>query len=436
MVRILQFAYEPHDKTWRNLLFVNRYFRDVTCQASHLWTAVDMESNPRCHLERSASRGLFVHADVSQDDVRFDRWIDALNPHVERWEYFLVATNGVPGGIDDSHSLEYQRLQLLRDFFRGRTFPTLESLCVIYESDMGMDLEADEDSDEDSDEIIVFDNERDPSASIRSFFSSWNMPALRSISARGFIPILPQSCLVNLTRLNLELGDLWRSHFHIHSLRDLIDTLRGLTALESMALSLFSLREFVEDRVPPVELARLRFLSVESERCESDALDALFDAFSAPNIRELFLRGSVDSSDLEDTLTNILLPDEGPCFKHLEKLTYCVTTFDDRNEYALEDLFRRIPQAVQHLTICGWMQPQSSVSEMYDDFDGFPPSLRTLRFVHCLFDTFYILNSSIFKLVNHPNFETLELQGCPLINAKFLREVMPGIGKKLTYIHE
>ena len=79
MERIIWFAYGPRDKAWRNLLFVNRYFRDATCRASFLWTEVDARRDPRLYLERSKSRGLSVSVrKVYSRHVRFEDWLSAI----------------------------------------------------------------------------------------------------------------------------------------------------------------------------------------------------------------------------------------------------------------------------------------------------------------------------------------------------------------------
>lgn len=437
MEHILQFAYGPFDDRWRNLLLVNRYFRDITCRTSHLWTIVDVGYDPAPYLERSALRKLVLFADdIFDSRVQFERWAAAIEPHVERWETFSIRStpdHGMGGElrnlIGDPNECVHTRLCHLRDTYQGRTFPSLETLSVSY----GIDVPVDHEVDVIWDGIAVLDNSTDPHASIRNFFSTWDMPALRNLDMGGFIPMLPQKCASNITRFVLELGDRCLINSLAYNLHAIYEFLRSLTVLEDLHFILRALDVFLEDDVQPVEFPRLKALAVDSKSAFVDALYPLLGSFSAPELRDLTLDVETPSADQAEGFIECLFPEDRPRFARLEKLSCRLGYEDDDVECcALDFLFKRLPP-LRDLTITDWSfrWPKAfTLHEYVSSPDRLVPPLRTLCFKRCASLNLSFILKSLRDVIKSPGFEMLEIHNCPLINTEIVRKAMPD-GKKL-----
>ena len=435
MERILQFAYGPLDEGWRNLLLVNRHFRDVTCSASHLWTAVDVACDPAPYLERSASRGLLVSADdIHLGNVKFERWINAIDPHLERWKSFSIRStpkyqisNERKNLIGDPKMFVHERLCRLRDAYRGRTFPSLETLSVSYGVDVPVDLEAGVVYG-----VVVLGNDNDPHASTRNFFSTWDMPALRNLEMGGFIPMLPQACASNITRFKLKLGDPRRANRLVYNLRVIKDFLRSLISLEDLHFDLNGLNGMIRNDVQPVHLSCLKNLAVYADTTLTQVLAPLIISILAPELRELTLDVEPSTNEQAGWLVNHLFPDSKPRFQKLESLSCCLKYGGKGNCAFLDRLFRRLPR-LRHLTITHWAHhwPRNFALHEYFSSPGCSvPPLRTLRFVLCEKLNLAFILKCLRDVIGSPEFETLEIRDCPLINMEILRRAMPK-GKRL-----
>lgn len=441
MEKIIRFAYGPLDEGWKHLLFVNHHFRDITRRTSHLWTAVDVKYNPVPYLERSAFRGLHLSADDAfSERVQFERWIAAVDPHLDRWESFSIRSTpkyhireGQENSIRNPRSRAHKRLCLLRDAYWGKSFPSLESLSVAYGIDVPVNLEIPLGSEG----IAVVGNDRALDALLRSFFCTWDMPALRDIEIGGFIPRLPRACLNNITRCRLELGDKHGLNNLIYNMQRIHSFLRSLTSLKELSLCLFRLVEFLAVAVRPAEFSHLEVLTIRSENTSMRALKPLLQSFTAPSLRDLTIDARTDDADEAVALVEVLFPKDSPRFERLEALSFRLDYHeeqDDAERNSLETLFERLPR-LQHLTVRGWADRWPRAFEMHTHFrssstcDSGPP-LRTLRFEQCeeldLSFIFYLLD----QVIKKPEFETLEIHKCPNVDLDILREAMPG-GKKL-----
>ena len=440
MERILEFAYDPRDEGWKSLLLVNRYFRDVTYRTSLLWTAVSTNRDPTPYLERSASRGLLVSVRYfNERELQFERWIAAIDPHWERWKSFSIGmmpflcTENEPRTlIGDPKTIAHRRLRDLRDTYKGRTFPSLETLSVSYGVDVPVDPAAGVMW---QGLVAVLDNSSDPHASVRNFFSTWHMPALRNLEMVGLIPILPQGCASSITRFDLVLGKTLSSNYLLYSLRVISDFLRGLTSLQELHLNLDTLKVFLEDEIQPVELSHLKTLAIHASFSFMTALGPLIRSVSAPELRELMLKVVAPSAEEAEMFMNHLFPSSRPRFERLEKLSCSVVSDDDDDEMVycgLDCLFGRLPR-LQHLAITnrsGRWPRNFALHEHFRSPDCLVPPLRTLCFDNCEKLNMTFILKCLRDIIRSAEFETLEIHNCPRVNTEIVRKAMPK-GKEL-----
>lgn len=205
------------------------------------------------------------------------------------------------------------------------------------------------------------------------------MPALRSVKTVGFIPMLPQFCLNNLTHLDLALGDPYHTYSNfLYSLSLIPGLLQTLRSIESLTLRLFDIQIFWDDGDQPATLPTLRVFRLITENSQTDALGQLLDVLSTPNLRMLSLDVQMESEASAEWLTQVFLPADIPRFENLEMLAYRMTFDDgDGDHCALDILLNRLPK-LQHLTISDWRGPwpvKIGLHEYFDPSNGCPPSV-------------------------------------------------------------
>ena len=447
--RIIWFAYGPRDKAWRNLLFVNRYLREVTCRASFLWIQIDADQNPRLHLERSKSRGLSVSVSkVYSSAVRFEDWLNVIDPHVERWKSFSLESMPALECIDDVRSRAHLRLCHLRDYYKGRTFPALETLHVDYGRDVPIIVESG---------LLVVRNLSDggstPNFSVRNFFSDWNMPALRNVEFGGIIPKLPDTCLANITRLQLGLGDTYPGqpalrpvvNYKISEIRALLRNLPALTELLFKICHLKYFLEDVEEDDSGAELPSLRSLSLEIEDVKMrGGMCLIYDLVSAPGLREIHMR--TDDGEHVEVLAEELFPkpDRTSRYECLETLSLCFThcerDSDDINFLlyppGLCQMLSDLPR-LRHLHVSHWQYRWPEFFMLHDHYDQqyglcASPPLRTIKLDHCegLLTSFIL--ETLMDTIHGEDFEMLEIHSCPNVDADKVRKEIPE-GKEFRF---
>lgn len=424
---ILELAFHPYGTYqggWMNGALVNRYFRDAMFKVPLIWTTVYMPSFHPSQLERCRSLPLSISVGrLTQRELRLERCLDALSPHVQRWKSLSLSHCRVDGAlIYERTSSAHLRLKNFYKRFRGVTFPALETLSINYGQDYLVTWVDDL-------HVVMLTGDADPSAHIRSFFSSWIMPALHHVEATGFIPILPSACHANLTTFSLKLtgGDVY-----LFNLRDVVNFLRPLVNLHSLSL------EFMTDRwlggeVQAVELPSLKVLSIYSWNLNGDGLEALLDAISCPNLRKFDLKAELLDHEAAAEYFDIVFPPDVPRWSDLDSLACFVEIFgedaeeDPAFENVLETMCTRLPR-LRHLALRFRSFRQPSNLLLHEHFNA-PAwnrqvTLSTLRIEGCeLFDTSFIVNLA--NIIKDPEFKTLEIHRCPNINIEFVQRMLP-----------
>ena len=384
---------------------------------SKLWTAVDLGSLDPLLVASSRSQPLSVSMEFSKiSDDRYQRSFEALRPEAWRWKSLTVVGYSLEESIDSRNGTTQTRLKQLRDTFQGVTFPALESLNVDYDRDYPVDEEG-----------IVLSGQNDPNTTIRNFFNPWNMPALRNLTAIGFVPTLPSSCQSTLTSLQLTL----HGGEHMFDLSAVINALRPLSSLQRLSFDIM-MEDWMVDEIQAATLPGLKSLSIESVATQGEQIGMLLDLIGTPNLRELDIKAEVYSCAEGVTYLDTFFPSDVPRWAELESISCFLEVVDERNSHLtgnppFEVLCTRLPR-LRHLTLGTGTTAQPSDLLLHEHF-RLPSSnrrvmLTTLRVVDCpFFDTSFII--SLGSIINARQFESLEIHRCPKISIEAMRTLLP-----------
>lgn len=126
-------------------------------------------------------------------------------------------------------------------------------------------------------------NEQDPNASLRSLFSSWEMPALRRLSVSGFIPILRSTSMRGLTCFRLKLnGSVEDETSIIMRIGPLAEVLQSLIALEELYFEFINVEEIIDAELFSIEFPHLKRLKFSPNIMRIETIRSFFLMISGP----------------------------------------------------------------------------------------------------------------------------------------------------------
>lgn len=379
-------------------------------QTPTLWTTISDEQNPQHFLDRSGSLGLDItikDPDFKDPDIQdvmemaqIERLCTMLLPYTHRWMSFKVeAKAGGSTGVMTFCTRKF--LQTLRNILKDSVLPHLHSLTICYEEATLLPLHR-----------VDFNGRLDMDRSLRKFFSTWDMPALRSVNhdAKWIIPVIPAAYRSSLRYFQFTLNDI-----SARSIGPITQLLRSLPMLEGLSVKLLGTKRGAIDGGNSVELTRLNSLEYIIEDTHSESVSWLNDTITTPNVEKISLTVQKLDNNSAKEIVEALFPINANRWPRLETLS-CQIDSSEGDGDAIKILCARLPR-LQHLSIQtrGCIPPSSFTSYSESNLQnvrlaGFrcPPlrTLRTLRLFKCVpFTTDFVLK--LREIIESPEFEAL-----------------------------
>ncbi|KAH8106454.1 hypothetical protein DFH11DRAFT_1640177 [Phellopilus nigrolimitatus] len=355
---IFELAHEVDPNSSTHLSMVNRRFRNLAIGSPRLWSKIPLWeaslNKVELQLQRSKKAPLDVNVYLWRPDELYLDGIEVLSaviPHSDRIQSLSMYMETPPDWME--------AFTMLDALCSALQLPKLECLSITYP-------------------MFLLDSvEDDEYAYMIHFYSTWNMPNLRTFSIyhltpRPFNAPLLTTVILHLTGQRADIYDETRQALQFLAA---FPMLSGLKLAYGRNVPLGSLlAELPRVELPCLELPLLEKFTLVASDLEPSSLEPITNALAFPNIRNITSVIGIDSHSSQteiDQWLKCILPSHNT-YMHLENFTFKIQP-EDLKLYTLP--YDKLPN-LRHLFLA---TPGAVPIEMGFGPSGKLPALKTVE---------------------------------------------------------